>query len=57
MSSECLHNFAYGYISDTIIYCTKCNKEIDDLYDNEEASCATHYVEDGILKPKKCEDL
>jgi len=51
MSKECFHNWEYGYIADLIIYCTKCNKEIDDVYDKNKVSYATHTCKDGKLIP------
>lgn len=29
---ECRHQWAYGYVADLIIFCTKCGKELDDIY-------------------------
>lgn len=52
-NKECLHNWEHGYIGDLIIYCTKCNKEIDDVYDKNEVSYVTHTCKDGKLIPVK----
>ena len=47
---ECFHNWEYGYVSDLIIYCTKCNKEIEDIYDKSVVSYSTHTCIDGKIE-------
>lgn len=49
VSKECFHNWKYGYIADLIIYCTKCNKEIDDVYNKTEVDYTTHTCKEGKL--------
>lgn len=49
IKKECNHNWQFGYVADLIIYCKKCGKEIDDVYDRSEVSYATHTCENGKL--------
>ena len=50
---ECLHNWGYGYVADLVIYCTKCKKEIDEVYDKSDFSYSTHELKNNkIVKIK-----
>ena len=46
---ECLHNWEVGYVGDLVIFCTKCNRDADDVYDEKDFHYATHWCEDGRI--------
>jgi hypothetical protein len=50
---ECKHNWEYGYVADMIIYCTKCNREADDVYTESDFSYQTHKCENGQIVHKE----
>lgn len=51
---ECLHNWEYGYVADLVIYCTKCKKEADEVYDETQFSYKTHELKDNqVVKINK----
>jgi hypothetical protein len=31
-SSVCLHNWKHGYTLEPVVFCTKCNKDADQVY-------------------------
>jgi hypothetical protein len=31
-SSGCLHNWKHGYTLEPVVFCTKCNKDADEVY-------------------------
>lgn len=49
---ECLHYWEWGYLGDSMIYCTKCNRDADEIYDEKDFSYRTHTCKDGSLKLK-----
>lgn len=46
---ECLHNWEYGYVADLVIYCTKCKKEADEVYDETRFSYKTHELKNNQI--------
>ena len=34
MKVDCEHNWAHGYLGDMLVFCTKCNKDADEVYKN-----------------------
>jgi hypothetical protein len=51
MNKECLHNWETGWQGDFIIFCTKCNKDLDVVYGSYELY-RTHTAKNGYLVPK-----
>lgn len=58
IKTECLHNWEYGYVADLVIYCTKCKKEADEVYDKSQFCYSTHELKNNsIVKILKNEDI
>ena len=49
-SSVCLHDWKHGYTLDLVVFCTKCNKDADEVYKGMPYNEQCRLVEDGTKR-------
>jgi hypothetical protein len=46
---ECRHYFETGWVADLIVFCVKCNQEVDDIYGKDIYKEIEYKTENGNL--------